>query len=135
MTLRALGRRTRLHCRYLGSGSVSQQNSSSFYETQGADRKYGWTGYPCNTGYGYICQLPPSAFACHPPPSPPAPPPLPPSPPSPPLPPNCGYCSHLLMQACTYPTCWLCWWPCMRALAHMCVAAAAWLSMAQTTPC
>ncbi len=75
---------------FLGDpASATQQAARSMFQTASGHTKYAWTAYPCNTAYGYICEVASDNFACGPPPSPPNPPPSPPSPPAPPAPPTC----------------------------------------------
>jgi hypothetical protein len=76
---------------YLGTTNPTEQATKALYTTSSADAVYGWQSQDCTALAQFMCDVPPSAFPCNPPPSPPAPPPLPPSPPSPPLSAICGW--------------------------------------------
>jgi hypothetical protein len=69
---------------YFGDETPSQQADKLNYFNS-SDAVFGWQPQDCATGLQYVCEMPPGAFTCYPPPSPPTPPPVPPSPPSPPM--------------------------------------------------
>jgi hypothetical protein len=69
---------------YMGDEMPAQQVDRAMYYNS-SDAVYGWQPQACTTSLQYVCEMPPSAFACYPPPMPPTPPPHPPSPPSPPI--------------------------------------------------